>query len=491
MTTLLEVESKFDVDPDALSPDLSDLPAVVAVDPPIHEDLIATYFDTTTLDLLAAGITVRRRTGGHDEGWHVKVPADADRYEVHEPLSDSFQVPTHIAAVVAGVTRGQGLEVVAIVHTRRSVTRLRDQSGAVVAEFCDDVVDAGVGPNAPMSTHWREWELELPQPHASLAAAGADRLRSAGAMPSEAPTKLSRVLTRPPAPKPVESRLGPDSLTCDVLIAYLRAQASRLRRLDPLVRADFPDAVHQMRIVARRLRAVLCGYHREFAPGHTANLDSDLRWLARELGRARDLEVLRDRIRSTAGSEASALEQIDAHLAASHADAHGDAVAAMTSARYFGLIDAVAAMVESPPWSSRAQRPASTELRSCLRKQWRTLDKAARKARTRSGADRASRLHRTRRIGRRLRYCTEAAAPILGEQADDLARVLSTVQDTLGRHHDAILARDVIGAMRDAQMSPGAKLVRRRLAQEAHADDRTAMTLVRKIRRAPRFRWLR
>jgi inorganic triphosphatase YgiF len=48
--------------------------------------LVATYFDTDDLRLAAAGLTLRRRTGGDDAGWHLKVPAGADtRDEVRLP----------------------------------------------------------------------------------------------------------------------------------------------------------------------------------------------------------------------------------------------------------------------------------------------------------------------------------------------------------------------------------------------------------------------
>lgn len=42
-----------------------------------------------------------------------------------------------------------------------------------------------------------------------------------------------------------------------VVLDYLRQQAARLQALDPLVRADEPDSVHQMRVTARRLRSTL------------------------------------------------------------------------------------------------------------------------------------------------------------------------------------------------------------------------------------------
>ena len=39
--------------------------------------LEAVYYDTPNLRLLAEGVTLRRRTGGEDAGWHLKLPVGA------------------------------------------------------------------------------------------------------------------------------------------------------------------------------------------------------------------------------------------------------------------------------------------------------------------------------------------------------------------------------------------------------------------------------
>jgi uncharacterized protein YjbK len=61
------------------------------------------YFDTAALALAAHGITLRRRTGGVDAGWHLKLPEGAGaRTEVTEPVgSDPDKVPRRIRQLVA------------------------------------------------------------------------------------------------------------------------------------------------------------------------------------------------------------------------------------------------------------------------------------------------------------------------------------------------------------------------------------------------------
>lgn len=100
-TVHLEVEKKYAADDFFELPSLTDLVAgvadgrgaVVDAGSPVVEGeavsqrLAATYFDTADLRLAAAGLTLRRRTGGDDAGWHLKVPAGTgSRSEVRLPL---------------------------------------------------------------------------------------------------------------------------------------------------------------------------------------------------------------------------------------------------------------------------------------------------------------------------------------------------------------------------------------------------------------------
>jgi inorganic triphosphatase YgiF len=74
----IESERKFDVRPDVPAPPLGALPGVLRVGGAAEHHLEAIYFDTVDLALAAHGITLRRRTGGHDAGWHLKLPLGPD-----------------------------------------------------------------------------------------------------------------------------------------------------------------------------------------------------------------------------------------------------------------------------------------------------------------------------------------------------------------------------------------------------------------------------
>src|SRR5580698_3959195 len=95
----LEVERKFDVVESTVTPSFEGIAAVARVQKVPTESLDAIYFDTPTQDLARNKITLRRRTGGHDAGWHLKLPAGPDaRTEIRAPLGSDTEdaVPTEL-----------------------------------------------------------------------------------------------------------------------------------------------------------------------------------------------------------------------------------------------------------------------------------------------------------------------------------------------------------------------------------------------------------
>src|SRR6476620_10707771 len=70
-----EIETKLEIDPTAKLPSLAKRRRLAAVgiagaQEPKSYQLDATYYDTAGLDLLQSKMTLRRRTGGPDAGWH-------------------------------------------------------------------------------------------------------------------------------------------------------------------------------------------------------------------------------------------------------------------------------------------------------------------------------------------------------------------------------------------------------------------------------------
>jgi inorganic triphosphatase YgiF len=196
----IEVERKYAVGPGFTMPDLSGVPAVASVTGPRTYHLTAIYFDTPGFHLATARITLRRRTGGTDAGWHLKLPAGAARREVHAPLGAGTEaVPSELAGLVSDVTAGQPLRPIARLATARTVRHLVDAAGGVLAEVADDQVTGSLpGPGEATwreSSAWREVEVELAAGTPDLLDAAGQLLLAAGAQPSLAASKLSQLLT--------------------------------------------------------------------------------------------------------------------------------------------------------------------------------------------------------------------------------------------------------------------------------------------------------
>src|SRR5579859_3546902 len=240
-----------------------------------------------------------------------------------------------------------------------------------------------------------------------------------------------------------------DSSAGDVVLAYLRLQAHALKTLEPKVRADEFDAVHQMRVATRRLRATL----RTF--GHVTDgehLASELQWLGRELGAARDGEVLAGHLRDTLRPVPPELligpvqARVQGHFAPRRAAARASLIKALDDPRYASLLaelDRVAAGPPAgPPAGPLAAAKAREVLPAAVRRAYRQAKRRMRTARhTPDGPAREAALHRARKSARRARYAAEAASPAAGKQARRFARQMKRVQSVLGDHHDAVLAR--------------------------------------------------
>ncbi len=139
------------------------------------------------------------------------------------------------------------------------------------------------------------------------------------------------------------------------MLAYVTEQAEAIRATDPLVRRDAPDAVHAMRVACRRMRSTFQSFRALLDRSRTDDLVVELRWLAGELGGARDLEVQEARITADVAALPPELAlgpvaaQTTRFFATRRASAGAAATAALDSDRYLALLDAVDALLADPP----------------------------------------------------------------------------------------------------------------------------------------------
>ncbi|NEK56575.1 CYTH and CHAD domain-containing protein [Geodermatophilus sabuli] len=430
----------------------------------VQQRLTATYFDTDDLRLAAAGLTLRRRTGGDDAGWHLKVPAGRDaRSEVRLPAGRAARtVPSSLRNLVWIHSRGAALVPVAEIVTQRTVRRLVDPTGQVLAEIADDRVTArrllpseGSGDAAGAPTSWREIEVELVGGHAELLDGVDARLRAEGLRAAGAASKLAQLLgtdgvgtegARPRTGK--AAKLTAKTSAGEVLLAHLREQVAQVRAQDLPVRLDAPDAVHKMRVATRRLRSALTTFKPLVAADVAKPLRAELKWLAGELGAARDAEVMRDRVAAAVRSEADGVERGPAaaiagqELGEAYRSAHDRVLAELDGDRYHRLIATLEELVDSPPLTERASAPAGTVLPRLVARSFAVVRSLVEDAAARpDGDEREELLHDARKAAKASRYAAESVDRVFGQDATAFAEAMEAVQETLGEHQDSVLTR--------------------------------------------------
>jgi CHAD domain-containing protein len=447
-TEQLEIETKYDVDEHAIFPALHELPGVERVAQPVELDLEAVYFDTAALDLAAAKVTLRRRTGGEDDGWHVKLPVSSgERLEIRHPLGKAVgKVPLQVVRMVRVHARDNELVPVVTLATRRIVHRLLDADGEVLAEVSDDHVTSTVD---GVEETWREWEVELVNGAPDLLEAAEPVLRAAGAEPASGPSKLARALgDRVPVREKWELPKKPT--TADLFRAYAIEQVEAIHARDPEVRRDRTDAVHKMRVATRRLRSALATYRPVVDREAGDRLRAELKWLAGELGNARDAEVQREHFKTAVDAQPVELvmgkvaDYIDTHLRGVYKAGRVQALAALETERYFRLLDALDELIANPPLTGET-RKAAKQMPELLDHDWKRMSKAVRRMEAaEDAATRDHELHEVRKASKRLRYAAESAVAVLGDGAEGLVSRAKEVQEVLGDHQDSVVARDLL-----------------------------------------------
>lgn len=383
-TATLEVEVKFSAPDKAVAPGFDFVPGVAGVDVEVRE-MSAMYVDTADLRLTRAKRTLRRRTGGPDEGWHLKTPAEAGRMEYGADLSEGsvegegadavYRVPESLLAPVRSIVREHPLGPIARVDNVRHVSVLKNAEGTPIAEFCDDHVTAASLLPGGAETSWREWEIEL-LGDMSTDPAGAQLLerlgavlRIAGATPSDSPSKLATALgdSKDAAPVPPSPADLPEGTPGRAVVDALAANVAKMVEWDPKVRRDEWDSVHQMRVATRELRSHMQTFHGILVGDRIAHMESELKLLAGVLGVARDAEVVAERFENQLErDEADVIdgemrEELIADIRRDYDRAHRRVVAALDSSRYLTLLDQLDELLSDPPVNPNAAEDAERE----------------------------------------------------------------------------------------------------------------------------------
>ena len=440
---------------DAVIPELLGLPGVAEVEVLGEAARRSVYVDTLDLRLARAGANLCRRTGSSGAGWRLELPGPGDaRTPMTAPLGPDERIPLELVAAVRARVREEPFAPVLVLSTVRTARLLRDASGRVLAEVADDTITSRSLGGAKVAVDaWREWVVELAEGDRRMLASTRRVLRAAGGQVPAWSSALVRGLgDRLAHAGPDEDHAHVEAGSAGMVLGeHLRARREVLLACDPLVRQDVPDSVHQMRVATRELRSALATFRVLVVRERSEAVRVELGWLGALLGVARDAEVGRGLLADLVAGESAELvvgpvgERLDADRADAYRTARDQVLEALTSPRYFRLLDALDALVDDPPLTKAAAGPAGKVMPERVRRDWQRLARAFDAARQAPpGPRRDVLLHEVRKAAKRARYSAEAVIPVVGRPAESFARAAKELQTLLGDHHDSVELRALL-----------------------------------------------
>ncbi|MEI9964572.1 MAG: CHAD domain-containing protein [Caulobacteraceae bacterium] len=497
----IETELKFLLEPEAAA----DLLAHPALQGEEHTDrLRSVYFDTAERDLRCAGfgLRVRRTGGGFVQGLKRQDGAGAvSRQEWESPVPGEAvdaallqDTPAH------AILDGRALAPVFSTTVKR-LSRLCRAEGVLIEASLDAGEVSVGGRSEPI--HELELELKDGDVHALFALGrqlAADfSVRLSFESKAERGYRLADkddLAARASADAP----LSADLCAAEAFQRIARACLAQVcANAEVLRRVRRPEAVHQMRVGLRRLRAAFAAFKPMLADRRLNVVEAELKWLAGELDRARDIDVFVQSTFRPAAAEMSdaALAPLGRQLLKAQSAAYDRALKAATSRRYAVLTVEAAAWIEAGRWTT-LKDPVLTALRARPAREFaiEALDHLRRVVRRRghdlANLDHVSR-HKLRIRAKRLRYATEFFAPLFedaGKSQSKFLRALKRMQDRLGELNDLAVARDRI--LRDAglrtpelALAAGRLIGRREKSEKALLDE--AVEEYDRFRAAPAF----
>jgi CHAD domain-containing protein len=254
--------------------------------------------------------------------------------------------------------------------------------------------------------------------------------------------------------------------------SILGRQIVKLLDLEHAARGLSPEAVHQMRSAARKLRGTIRVLGPLLDRLWAKSLSDEVRWLARQLGEVRDLDVLLGALdRREAEAPGSVPESLrDAIHERRHA-ARCSLVESLDSPRYEFVRARLVEAARRPAIEADAGRPAGPALRRRLFKRAGAIRRSA----TRLDSESSEvQFHELRKRGKDLRFAAQALAPWLGKKrgarADQFASRIAKGTDLLGVFQDHVVGIQIVSDVASSENGDGAKIqpaVARWVAEQA------------------------
>jgi triphosphatase len=459
MSQPAEIELKLDLPASQLA-GLERLSLLKDAAPDKEKTLLSVYYDTDKQKLRKNGLSLRvRRTKGH----HVQTikkrrGRSAGLFERNEWESDlvgrqpDFDAAhgTALGPLLNGKLR-RDLKPVFETRVRRKVYPIRRDGSAIELSVDKGKVEAA-GQSSPLC----EIELELKDGEPAGLFEVAHELGQALPVRLASKSKAERGYELIGKEKPAPVKAEPIALTPDVNWAtafriIARACLYQVVANEPALRRDDHEAVHQMRVGIRRLRTAISLFSDMLDGPQTEAMKSEFKWLAGELGPARELDVFITRVVKTAeqkdgkGSELGAVSQ---DFRSRRELALAKAAQAVASERFRRLVLDAAAWIEIGDWThnddefvaSLRQRPVTDAAAQELRRR----NKKIRKQGARLAKLDPRQRHKLRIGAKKLRYATEFfAGAFPGKKSERRRRKfavkLKKLQGALGDLNDIMV----------------------------------------------------
>jgi triphosphatase len=236
-----------------------------------------------------------------------------------------------------------------------------------------------------------------------------------------------------------------------VAIASIR----QFRLNEVLIGSQNPDSLHQARVALRRLRSAIKIFKPILADDDFPLIRDSVRWLAGELGSARNLDVLVAR---------ATTQPLHDELEAARVEAYSRVSETLSSARVRALMINLVEWISDGRWLSRpyAQSEGKKETRVMARGVFRRLRKRVKNAGDISALNDEQR-HLVRRNAKTLRYASEFFASLFDDKDSRRRRkrfidALERLQGELGVLNDLATVRAVLQGLGLAE-SPSARLL--------------------------------
>ncbi len=478
-----EIELKLEVEPQ----DLAKILAHPVLDEashggPARQKLHAVYFDTPDRTLQQAGISLRVRRNGERRIQTIKA-ADAPKVIAlarseweHEVEGDEPDFAlAEGTALERFLTCRESIQPVFSVMTERTFQTLSFGSSLIEVAADDGRVDA-----KERAIRFGEVELELKN------GVPEDLFRLAMELSAAAPLRLS---FKTKAERGFEAASG-DRLTrvkaSPVILkrrmasaeAFQLIGASCLRHLmanEAIVRrTPEADAVHQMRVALRRLRAAISLFKAVVEDERRDRIKAELKWMAGVLGEARDLDVYIAKVLEPARASHAGDAGFDDLLAEyqqRRSRAYAAVQEAIASPRFLNGVLEAAAWIQAGNWllddrkpaRKRRNKPVAVAAEEELDRRWRRILKRGKNLVELDPEER----HRVRIDIKKLRYATEFFESLFKGGAAKKRRraaleTLEALQEILGELNDI-----AVGA--DMDPSPAARAIHRE--QMSRVDD--------------------